>query len=343
MFSQSRVAGVLMGVLAMLGPDSMAQADPVADFYTGKTIQVIVPFNPGGSTANFAQAVANHMGQYVPGKPTIALEFMPGAGGLRGQNYAYNVAPKDGTVLLVPQDSVVVAQRLTPEGVQYDAQKFNWLGVAVPTLHVLMVRKDTEVKTIDDLKNKEVFIGSSGVGSETDAYPRMVNGLLGTKMKVVPGFPGGAADVIKAIESNEMQGGVNGWAAWLRRPDLIETMQPLVVFGVGRVPELPDVPNVLELVNDPEAQQIVKFLSSIGPIGRGYATPPGVPEDRVAALRDAYSKVMQDPKFLAEMKELNLPVITPISGVDAQKNVDDALKISPELVKKVKQLVAVPG
>ena len=340
MIIRSSVAGVLFGAL-MVACAPVAGAQTVAEFYSGKTIQVVVPFNPGGSTANFGQAVARHLGQYIPGNPAVTVEFMPGAGGLRGQNFAFNAAKKDGTVLLVPQDSVVVAQKLAPEGVQYDAKGFNWLGVAVPTLHVLMVRKDTGIKTIEDLKKKEIFIGSSGAGSETDSYPRVVNGLLSTKMKVVPGFPGGAQDVIKAIESNEMQGGVNGWPAWLRRPDLIAMMQPIVVFGVGRVPELPDVPNILELVKDPGGQQILKFLSSIGPIGRGFATPPGVPADRVAALREAYAKVMKDPKFLAEMKQINMPVDQPISGADAQKNVNDALAISPELVERVKKLVAV--
>ena len=281
------LARLMTTAVAAIGMCSAAEADPVADFYTGKTITIIVPFNPGGTNGRFAEAIAKIIPQYIPGKPAMKLEYMPGGGGLRGQNFAYNNAPKDGTTLFIPQDSVVVAQLLEPDGVQYDARKFQWLGVAVSSQTVLMVRKDTGATKIDDLKTKEVFIASSGAGSETDMYPRLTNGVLGTIMNVVPGFPGGIGESLVALESGEMQGSANGWQAWKSRPELTATLNPMVVYGAGRVKDIPDVPNLLELVSDPNDQQIVRFVSSIGPIGRGIATTPDVPAERVEALRTA--------------------------------------------------------
>ena len=315
-----------------------AAADAVEDFYTGKTITVIVPFSPGGTTAALGQAVAATMGQYIPGKPDFVVEYMPGAGGLIGQNFAYNKAPRDGTAVFIPQDSTVVLQHLSPDVVEYDAKDFNWLGVVAQSKHVLAVRKDTGVETIDDLKTTKTFIGSSGAGSETDIYPRVTNALLDLNMEVVPGFPGGSSEVMVAVESGEMTGSVNGWQTWKRRPDVFEMVIPLVVYGHGREPELPDVPNLLELVQNEDDKSIVRFVSSIGPIGRGVATPPEVPEDRVAALRAAFQQMLGDAKFLEAMAAINV-TLDPLTGEEAQRLVIEALDVSPEIIERTRQIV----
>jgi tripartite-type tricarboxylate transporter receptor subunit TctC len=328
-----------VAALALGLASAPAAADAVEDFYKGKTITLIVPFNPGGTTANFAQSFADHVGKYIPGNPEVVTEFMPGGGGVVATNHAYTRSPRDGTVILIPDQALVVTQYMMPEGVQYKAGEFQWLGIALPSRAVLMVRKDTGVSSIDDLKDKEVFIGSSGAGSETDAYPRLTNALLGTKMKVIPGYPGGSTEVMVAVESGEVQGSVNGWQSWQRRPDLIPQLTPLVVYGEGREPGLPDVPNLLELVSDPEDQQIVRFYSSLGPIGRGAATLPDVPADRVAALRAAFEATLKDEDFLTRMKELNLPIVEPMTGEVAQALIEKALDTSPETIERARQLV----
>jgi tripartite-type tricarboxylate transporter receptor subunit TctC len=327
---------------AALAIAASAHAQTPEEFYKGTTVSLVVPFNPGGTTANVAEVVAESIGKYIPGHPKVITQYMPGAGGVTAENYVYSVAPKDGSVLFVPQDSIVAAQLLAPEGVKYDAGKFHWLGVIVPTRSILMVRKDSGVTSVDDLKNKEIFVGSSGAGSETDMYPRVANGLLGTKMKVIPGYPGGAPQVLVALEGGEVQGSVQSWTAWQRRPDLLDKLTPLMTFGSGREPGLPDVPNLLELVSSPDDQQIVKLVSSIGPIGRGVATPPDVPADRVDALRAAFDQMVKDEDFLAKMKGLNLPVTEPISGVEAQKIVESSLAGSPDVVKRTLDIIAIP-
>jgi tripartite-type tricarboxylate transporter receptor subunit TctC len=318
-----------------------ASAQSPEEFYAGKTITIAVPFNPGGTSADFATYISEHLPNYIPGNPKIALEFMPGGGGVRATNHFFNVMPRDGTSLIVPDQAIVIAQHMSPDGVQYDAAQINWLGIAVPSRLVLMVRKDSGVATMDDLKSKEVFIGSSGVGSETDFFPRVTNALLGTKMNVVAGFPGGATEVLVAVESGEMQGSVNGWQSWGRRPDLVEMLNPIVTYGGGRDPGVPDTPAFSEFIDKPEDQQIVNFLSSIGVIGRGLATTPDVPEDRLQALRDAFDALMQDEGFRAKMQERGIPVTEPMSGADATQIVRDALSASPEVIARARELITV--
>jgi tripartite-type tricarboxylate transporter receptor subunit TctC len=319
---------------------SPAGADPVADFYKDKTLTIIAPNAPGNTASQLAQAFADHVGAYIPGNPKTRVEFMPGGGGLRAHNHFYVTSPRDGTALLLPNSSVAVSQLLEPKGVEYDTKKFNWLGVITPGRHVLMVRQDTGVKSLADLKNKEVFIGTTGAGSETDMYPRLANALLGTKMNIVPGFPGGQADVMLAVESGEMQGAVSGWQNWSARPDLTAKMNPIMAFGAGRQPQVPETPNILEVVTDPQAQQIIRLVSSVGPIGRGVITTPDVPADRVAALRAAFDKVIKNPTFVEKVKALKLQ-IEPTSGAEAQKLVEQALDVSPELVERAKSILAV--
>jgi tripartite-type tricarboxylate transporter receptor subunit TctC len=335
------LARLTLGIFVTVacGP-ALADDAAVAEFYKGKTITMIVPFAPGGISANFGQAVADSIGKYIPGNPTIKAEFMPGGGGATATNYLYNSMPRDGTSLIIVDQAVVTAQYMNPAGVQYDATKINFIGVANDTTNVLMVRKDTGVSKLDDLKTKEVFIASSGIGSETDTFPRLVNGLLGTKMNVVAGFPGGASEVLVAIESGEMHGSANGTSTWAGRPDLVAILNPILVFGNGRTDNFPDTPNLLELVTDPMDQQVVRFLSSGNAIARSVATTPDVPEDRLAALRAAFQETLKDPAFIETMTKLKQR-IKPMTGEETQELIKNAMNVSPEVVARAKALLAI--
>lgn len=330
-------AGATVALFAALGA---ADAQSVEEFYGDKTITVIAPNTPGNTSSRLAQAFSEHIGQYLPGNPETRVEFMPGGGGLTAHNHFYVTAPRDGTALLLPNSSIAVSQLLEPDGVEYETSEFNWIGVLTPGRHVLMVRKDTGVESLEGLKDTEVFIGSTGAGSETDMYPRLANALLGTKMNVVPGFPGGQAEVMLALESGEMQGAVSGWQNWAARPDLVAMMNPIMAFGAGRQPQVPDAPNLLEILTDPEAIQIARLISSVGPIGRGIITTPDVPEERVAALREAFDAVVKDPEFIAKVEAINLQLET-TSGEEAQALVNEALDVPPELVERAQTLLAV--
>ena len=332
-------AGLVMAALSA----GLAAAQSVEDFYKGKTITIISPFAPGGTTAGLAQMFAEHLQKHIPGNPSLTVEFMPGGGGLIGQNFAYNQAPRDGTALFMPQDSSVVLQKLEPDTVKYDAAKINWLGNVVQSKHILGIRKDTGVTSIEDLKTKEVFIGSSGAGSETDVYPRITNGVLGTIMNVIPGYPGGSAEGMVALEAGEIQGIVAIYRTWSQRPELFAQVTPVVVFGNGRAAELPDVPNLSELVEGEENLQIIRFISSIGPIGRALAAPPEVPQDRIDALRAAFAAMLKDPEFIEDLQGFNLKLDDPIPGAELQQVVIGALDVSDELVARIRQMIAIPN
>ena len=327
--------------IAALGSPAVAQSPE--EFYKGNTITLVVPFAPGGATADYATFVSEDLPKYIPGNPAIRLEFMPGAGGVRATNHFYNVMPKDGTSLIVPDEALVIAQRMNPDGVEYDAAKINWLGTMVPYASILMIRKDTDVKSLDDLKSKEVFIGASGVGSETFFYPMLTNGLLGTKMKVVPGFSGGTAEVLLAVESGEMHGSVNSWQRWERSGDLLEKMTPILAYGGGREPALPDIPNLLELISDEQDKQIVSFMNSPGVIGRSVATTPEIPQDRLDVLRAAFDALKKDSAFIERMKARKIPISpNAMGGVEATEFVAKLAATPDDLIERARQLISEP-
>jgi tripartite-type tricarboxylate transporter receptor subunit TctC len=280
------------------------------------------------------------MGQYIPGKPDIVLEVMPGAAGVIAQNYAYNSVPRDGSVILIPNDAIGLAQYLDPEGVEYKTLEFRWIGVAAQSTNVLMVRKDSGVDSVDDLKTTEVHIGLSGPGSGTDMFPRLTNAVLGTKTNVIPGYRGGASEVLVAIESGELDGSANGNTTWEARPDLVEILNPLIAYGSGRAPNFPDVPNLLEMVDNPADQQVIRFLSSANPLARSLTALPETPEDRVTALRRAFDRMMEDPDFIADMKALK-QTLQPMTGEEAQAMIVEALDVPDEVIERARQLIAV--
>jgi tripartite-type tricarboxylate transporter receptor subunit TctC len=324
---------------------SLAAADAVEDFYKGRTITVIVPFSPGGTSSRFGDLIGRHFAKHVPGQPDLVFEYMPGGGGIVALNHVYARAARDGTELHMPDSSTPLNQLLQPDVVEYDAREFNWLGVVSQVHTVLVVREDTGFKTLDDLKEKEVFIGSSGAGSETDMYPRMTNQLIGTKFNVLPGYTGGGSEIMPALESGEIDGSARTWTAWSQRMDLFDgnIVEPVLTYGRGRAPGLPDVPNLEELVQTDDDKSVVRLVSSIGPLGYGLGTPPGVPEEIVTALRKAFSDMIQDPEFKADAEKSGLPINEPLSGEEAQALVVEALDTPPELVERAKQLIAIPN
>jgi tripartite-type tricarboxylate transporter receptor subunit TctC len=329
----------LFTIAAVIRYSDCAAAEPVADFFKGKTINIVVPFGAGGTSQDYAMLMSRNLGRFIPGNPTVTLQSMPGAGGLRATLYAYSVAPKDGTWVLLPPDSIAVSQLITPSEARYDTRKFSWLGTVTQTRSVLAVRSDRGVKTVDDLRRIEVFVGSSGSGSQTDMYPTLTNALLGTRLEVVKGYEGSGTSTF-AVESGELHGTVNTWGYWQRRLGLFENgfLVPILQYGLGRQPELPDVPNFIELVDDEDGKQMIKFFSSFGPIGRGLALPPGVPTDRAAALKQAFAELIKDPVFLDQARRADLS-IEPLMGDTIDRFIADVIATPPAIVARVRSLL----
>jgi tripartite-type tricarboxylate transporter receptor subunit TctC len=336
------------GALAAFGfaaisatPATPAKADAVSDFYKGRTVRITQGFSVGGTYGRYAAMFAQFLPRYIPGNPTVIAQRMPGAGGLKAANYAFNAMPKDGSHLLEPLDSLVIAQLLRPKAAKFKANEFTWLGNAIQSNAVIVIRSDKGINKLSDLKGKVINMAASGKGSQTFLMPALLNGLYGAKFKITTGYRG-SSPMRLAMEKGEADGISLTWLAW--RSAVPQWFKPggfakaIVQIGVEKEKELPNVPMFSDVVTSKEDKQIVAFMASMGPVGRGLVVPPGVPADRVAALRKAFSQMVADPEFIAEATKRRVRV-NALSGEEVQKFVSEALKVSPELVKRAQKLI----
>jgi len=318
-----------------------AKADAVSDFYKGRTVKITQGFSVGGTYGRYASMFAQFLPKYIPGNPTVIAQRMAGAGGLKAANYAYNAMPKDGSHLWEPLDSLVIAQLLRPKAAKYKSNEFTWLGNAIQSNAVIAIRSDKGINKLSDLKGKVLNMAASGKGSQTFLMPALLNGLYGAKFKIATGYRG-SAPMRLAMEKGEADGLSLTWLAW--RSGVPQWFEPggfakaIVQIGVEKEKELPNVPMFSDVVTSKEDKQIVAFMASMGPVGRGLAVPPGVPAERTAALRKAFSQMVADPEFIAEAKKRRVRV-NALSGEKVQKFVNEALKISPEIVKRAQKLI----
>jgi tripartite-type tricarboxylate transporter receptor subunit TctC len=329
-----RIVTAVAAGLAILGWRPAA-ADPVADFYAHKSIRVLIGYSTGGGYDLYARELAKYMGKYIPGTPTLLPENMPGAGSLRAANYLYAAAPKDGTVIGTFSRGLLMEGLLNhSQGVMYDATKFTWLGSVTDEVSVCAFSNASGVQTWQDMLDKSYTIGGTASGADTDIYPTLIKNLFGLKLKLVTGFPGGA-DVDLALRRHEVDGRC-GWSL----SSLISRDKPLldnheiavpVQFALSKSPELPDVPLVIDLTDDPKKVAVLKLIVSRQSMARPFAAPPGLPDDRAAALRSAFDQTVKDPDFLAEMQKLELEV-RPVSGAALTKLVRDVASTSPDVL-----------
>ena len=308
----------------------------VEDFYKGRQIVMAMGTSPGGSFQVYTQVFAAHMGKHIPGNPTIVANFMPGAGGTKAANYYYAVAAQDGSQILMTH-ALSTTQMLRPKGLKYKAEKFNWLGAFSAINQLLTVWHTHPVKSWQDLKSTQLIMGSFSKNHLTYQWLFMTNALLGTKMKLVTGYRGGAKNHL-AMQQGETAGWAASWGnlngtkpQWLAE----KKVKLLVNYGLERIPELPDVPTLAELVK-PEDRPIVEFLSAGTPVSRALAVGPKVPADRVAALRKAMEATLKDPAFLADAKKRKIP-LRPRTWQEVDALVKKVVEAPPSLVERVKK------
>jgi tripartite-type tricarboxylate transporter receptor subunit TctC len=317
-------------------------ADPVADFYHGKTIRLIVGSAAGGGYDIVGRVVASRLGANIPGNPSIVVENLAGTGGLVMANTLYNSAPRDGTAIGLPTNAVPLEPRLkllTRNGgtAGFDIGKLGWLGSAAQQPQVLYVWHEVPVKTAADLKTTQVLMGTLGVGTDSYTLPLLMNEIMGAKMKVVPGYIG-ESDILVALERGEIQGNSAGLANLLSaEPEWLADgkVRILIQFGRERLPELPDVPAAPELASTDLDRDMLRFFALKYDMAYTLITPPGVPAERLAALRTAFDATMKDSEYIAAAKKISLPV-NPLSGdevtrliaqiQDAPQNVVDRMR-----------------
>lgn len=313
-------------------PISAGQAQSVADFYKGKTIELLIGYSPGGGYDTYARTIARHMSKHIPGNPTIVPKNQPGAGSLKLTNFLFNVAPKDGTTFGTIGRGIPMEPLLGGEGTQFDAKEFNWIGSANDEVSICVAWHTTGIEKFEDLYEKELVVGGTGSGADTDTFPMLIKNVLGAKIKLISGYPGGS-DILLAMERGEV-GGRCGWS-WSsvksRRMDWIREgkVNILLQMSLAKHPDIPEVPLVMDLAETREQKQIFRLMFARQRMGRPYVAPPGVPEERVAALRKAFMDTMKDPEFLAEAKKAKLE-ITPVSGEEIQTLIDELYEDTPQ-------------
>ena len=343
LLQKARIGGALtLGLLAAGTFVGSAHAQsPVETFYKGKILDLYIGFTSGGTYDTYSRLVAQFMGDHIPGKPKIVPKQMVGAGSRAAATHIFNIAPKDGTQLATADQALAMQQVLNDPGIQFDANKFIWIGNPIADNNTMAAWTASGVTSIDEAKKREFVVGANGITASAQ-YPQAMNVLLGTKFKIITGYPGGT-DINLAMQRGEVAiRGQNSWSSWKsQHMDWIQAKQItiLVQIGLTKDKELPDVPLLMDLATAPDDRAALKLLSAPTAIGRPIFTTPGVPQERVEALRAAFNATMQDPAFLATAAKANMD-LNPVSGDELQRIVADLFATPPSAVQRLKEILA---
>lgn len=337
----SRALMITTGLLVTTAPYEKANADSVADFYKGKAVTILIPVGEGGTYDFYGRLGAAIMHKHLPGNPSGVVKNMPGGGGSLATNYCAQIAQKDGTTLLSMHGSTPQNQVLESTGIQYDLKQFLMIGQFLPLNSSLSVWRPTSPATnIEEAKQKEVILGSTGRGSYQYQLPALLNELIGTKFKIVLGYKSIGTENL-AMERGEIHGRGGTTLSWaVTKPDWIKEnkIAHLVQVGPRRGPGFEDVPLATELVTDPKQKQALNLISGGALVGRSLVGTPGIPADRAAALRNAFDVGMKDPEMLEKAKAWKLD-LEPASGAELEKIVHGIIDTSPEVIEMVKKIV----
>ncbi len=327
----------LTAVVLAAGLAGEATAQSVEQFYKGKSIDMIIGYPPSGSNDVYARALARHMGKHIPGRPNIVPKNMPGAGSFLAVNNVYAVAPKDGTVLAIGAPTTALDEVLGTQGVRFRTAELGWVGRIDSLINLVFMWHTSKVKTFADAQKYESTLSGTGKGSTVSIYPTVMNNVFGTKFKLIMGYKG-SAEAQLAVERGEVEGHSTSWTAVkVNHPDWWpkKTISILVQFSLNRHPELPDIPTAVELGRNPEEKQVLSAIMVAAEVGSAFFTTPGVPPERLAALRTAFDATMKDPDFVAEAAKTKLTV-GPMAGAQLQKLIGTVSALSPEMLEKVR-------
>jgi tripartite-type tricarboxylate transporter receptor subunit TctC len=316
-------------------------ADDIADFYKGKSATLYLGYPPGGAYDIYARLVGRYLTKYVPGNPQFIVRHKPGAASLNLVNELYSVLPRDGSVIGMFARSVALNRLLGREGANFNPVEFNWIGSANNEVSICGVWHGVGVRSIEDFMSRPLIFAANAPGAESDVYPNILNNLLGTKFKVVAGYPG-VNDLTLAMERGEADARCGwSWGAvkaakpdWLREKKIYIAVQ----FATKKHPELPDVPLATDLARNDRERQALDLILTQQVMGRPFSAPPHVPADRVAALRRAFDQTMKDPEFLAEADKAQLE-IAPVDGETLQAMVERMFKAPKDVVEAARQAI----
>ena len=329
-------------IAAVLGWHTPLQAQTVADFYRGKSVQLLIAYTAGGGYDINARLVARYIGKHIPGNPTIVPQNFPGAAGLRLANFLYNVAPKDGTTIGLFARHTPTAPLLSSDGVQFDVRRYTWLGSVSDDVSMCVSWHTSKIKTFDDLLTTPMVAGAQGTFSDAHVFTNMLRSVFGAKIKLVSGYPG-TNELSLALERGEVEGRCGwGWGGIkITKPDWLETkkLNLLVQLSLQRADDLPEVPLILDRARNDRERNILKLIFARQQMAWPFVAPPDLPADRAVALRAAFDATMKDPEYLAEAKKRQLEV-NPMSGVEMEKLIRELFNIPPDVVAATRDAIA---
>jgi tripartite-type tricarboxylate transporter receptor subunit TctC len=332
---------VCLVILASFWVADSAGAQSVAQFYTGRQISLTVGSTAGGGYDTQARLVARHLGKHIPGNPTIVVQNMPAAGSLAATNHMYNIAPKDGSAIALVQRGMLLVKNWNPSAVRFDLGKFNWIGSVNSEVALAASWHTAPHRTAQDLFEKELVVGATN-GIDPETTPRLLNALIGTKFKVVTGYPG-VTEVVLAMERGEVQG-IGDWSVSsikTARPDWIpqKKINVLMQIALQKDPEFAQVPFALDFVKNDADRKVMELYLTQKTVARPVLAPPGVPADRVAALRAGFAALAQDKDFLADSAKAKLDV-APVVGAQVDKVIALITSASPETAERLGKAIA---
>ena len=337
----SRTTVTLLALAGALGLSAPALAQP-ADFSV-KTIRLYIGFGPGGGYDTYGRLVARHIGRHLPGNPAVVPQNMPGAASLTLANFLANTAPRDGTALAILNQAMPTEQYLLDQNVNFDAQKYNWIGRVSSAAEIMLVWHSVPVNRIEDVRTRETIMGGTGPASSLVMMPYLLNNLAGMKFKVIVGF-NGTTEIGLAMERGEVEGSgtpleslTSYRADWVRD----KKIKLLLQYTAERDPEVAHIPTMVEMGQSEEARRILTLYASGAEFGRSITAPPGLPAATVTALRRGFDAMLADPVFLADMKKAGLP-LKPWTGERLQQAVHDIGALTVPLVAKARAARAPP-
>jgi tripartite-type tricarboxylate transporter receptor subunit TctC len=329
--------------LVAFGHPDRALAQSVEQHFKGKQIRVLIGSSAGGGYDTFARTIAAHWSKHLPGNPTFIPQNMPGPMSLSVANHIFSVAPKDGTVIGAVNPQIASEAILHPDRARFDARQFVWIGSALRETQVAIARSDAPVRDFEQALQTELILGGSGGSS--NSFPTIANAILGTKFKIVSGYPGTRESNL-AMERGEVQGigGITWASVKATMGDQLASKKVVVIgqYGLRKHPELPDVPHIPSFAKTPEQRDALRLLLATQEFGRPYIAPPGTPPDIAEALRTSFLKTLEDPEFLAEAKKRGLD-IDATSGSEIQTLVEQLYATPPETVERVRKIFAESG
>ena len=335
--------GAALACTLSLATAATAVAQDAAEFFKGQTFTILVGSPPGGAYDFYARAIARHMGRHLPGQPPVVVRNMPGGGGYEAANHLANAAAKDGTVIATFSRGVPMQPLIDKTGVRFEPQTLEWIGSPSNEVSLGLSWHTSKIKTFEDLRRNGMTVGATGPATDTNIFARVVSNVLGVQIKIVAGYSG-AADIMLAVERGEVDGafGISWSSLWPNRKELVESgkLNFLVQLALEGGPvQLKGVPLVVDLVKSEADRRVLEVIFARQTMAYPYAAAPGVPADRLKAIREAFAATLADKQFLAEADKAGMS-IKPVTAQAMTAIVKRVYDSPPDMIERVKAAMA---